>query len=45
MTEDVLQILADWPRATEPRSSFRPHQLAEVEQICDRVCIIDQGQS
>jgi len=44
MTEDVLQILADLAASDGTTILFSSHQLAEVEQICDRVCIIDQGQ-
>ena len=44
MTEDVLQILADLAASDGTTIFFSSHQLAEVEQICDRVCIIDQGQ-
>jgi ABC-2 type transport system ATP-binding protein len=45
MTEDVLQILADLAASDGTTIFFSSHQLAEVEQICDRVCIIDQGQA
>ena len=45
MTEDVLQILADLAASDGTTVFFSSHQLAEVEQICDRVCIIDQGQA
>src|ERR1035438_3977740 len=45
MTEDVLQILADLAARDGTTVFFSSHQLAEVEQICDRVCIIDQGQA
>lgn len=44
MTEDVLQILADLAASDGTTIFFSSHQLAEVEQICDRVCIIDEGQ-
>ena len=33
-----------WRLATKQQIFFSSHQLAEVEQICDRVCIIDEGQ-
>ena len=45
MTEDVLQILANLAASDGTTVFFSSHQLAEVEQICDRVCIIDQGQA
>jgi len=45
MTEDVLQILADLAASDGTTVFFSSHQLAEVEQICDRVCIIDRGQA
>jgi len=45
MTEDVLRELADLAASGETTIFFSSHQLAEVEQICDRVCIIDEGQA
>ena len=45
MTEDILRALADLAASGETTIFFSSHQLAEVEQICDRVCIIDEGQA
>ncbi|MGA7831086.1 MAG: ABC transporter ATP-binding protein [Terracidiphilus sp.] len=45
MTEDILRALADLAISDEATIFFSSHQLAEVEQICDRVCIIDEGQA
>jgi len=45
MTEDILRALADLVASGETTIFFSSHQLAEVEQICDRVCIIDEGQA
>jgi ABC-2 type transport system ATP-binding protein len=45
MTEDILRALADLAASGETTIFFSSHQLAEVEQICDRVCIIDEGQT
>jgi len=45
MTEDILRALADSAASGETTIFFSSHQLAEVEQICDRVCIIDEGQA
>lgn len=42
-TEDVLQALADLAASDGTTIFFSSHQLAEVEQICDRVCLIDEG--
>jgi len=44
MTEDILQALADLAASEGATVFFSSHQLAEVEQICDRVCLIDRGQ-
>jgi ABC-2 type transport system ATP-binding protein len=44
MTEDVLEALAGMAGGDGPTVFFSSHQLAEVEQICDRVCLIDEGQ-
>jgi ABC-2 type transport system ATP-binding protein len=44
MTEDILQALADLAADEGVTVFFSSHQLAEVEQICDSVCILDQGQ-
>jgi len=44
VTEDILRALVDLAASGETTVFFSSHQLAEVEQICDRVCIIDEGQ-
>lgn len=44
VTEEVLQALADLAASDGTTVFFSSHQLAEVEQICDRVCLIDEGQ-
>lgn len=44
MTEEVLQALADLAAGEGLTIFFSSHQLAEVEQICDHVCLIDDGQ-
>ena len=41
--EELLQTLAGLP-ADGTTVFFSSHQIAEVERIADRVCIIDQGQ-
>jgi ABC-2 type transport system ATP-binding protein len=43
MTEEVLQELAALSSDESVTVFFSSHQLAEVEQICDRVALIDQG--
>jgi ABC-2 type transport system ATP-binding protein len=43
VTEDILRALAELAAGGETTVFFSSHQLAEVEQICDRVCIIDEG--
>jgi ABC-2 type transport system ATP-binding protein len=45
MTEDILRALADLAADGATTIFFSSHQLAEVEQICDRVCILDEGQA
>ncbi len=45
MTEEILQTLADLAATDGTTIFFSSHQLAEVEQICDRVCLIDEGKS
>ena len=45
MAEDILRALADLAADGQTTIFFSSHQLAEVEQICDRVCIIDEGQA
>lgn len=42
-TEEVLQALADLAASGEATIFFSSHHLSEVEQICDRVCLIDDG--
>ncbi|MGA3210399.1 MAG: ABC transporter ATP-binding protein [Terriglobales bacterium] len=44
MTEDVLQALANLAAGDGTTIFFSSHQLAEVEQLCNRVCLIDKGQ-
>jgi len=44
MTEEVLQALADLAAGEGVTIFFSSHQLTEVEQICDHVCLIDDGQ-
>jgi len=44
MTEEILKELADLAATDGTTIFFSSHQLAEVEQICDRVCILDEGQ-
>ena len=43
VTEEVLQAFADLAASDGATIFFSSHQLAEVEQICDRVCLIDEG--
>jgi len=45
VTEDVLQALADLAAGEGTTVFFSSHELPEVEQICDRVCLIDNGQT
>ena len=44
VTEEVLQALADLAASDGTTIFFSSHQLVEVEQICDSVCILDEGQ-
>lgn len=44
-TEEVLQALADLAAGGNATIFFSSHQLTEVEQICDRVCVIDDGKT
>jgi ABC-2 type transport system ATP-binding protein len=43
MTEEVLQALVAHVASEEMTVFFSSHQIAEVEQIADRVAIIDRG--
>jgi ABC-2 type transport system ATP-binding protein len=45
VTEEILQALGDLAASDGTTVFFSSHQLAEVEQICDRVCLIDEGQA
>jgi ABC-2 type transport system ATP-binding protein len=44
VTEEVLQALVGLAAAEGTTIFFSSHHLAEVEQIADRVCLIDRGQ-
>ena len=44
VTEEVLQALAGLAAAEGTSIFFSSHHLTEVEQIADRVCLIDRGQ-
>ncbi|HWQ54305.1 MAG TPA: ABC transporter ATP-binding protein [Bryobacteraceae bacterium] len=45
VTEEIMEALADLVASDGTTIFFSSHQLAEVEQICDRVCLIDDGQA
>jgi ABC-2 type transport system ATP-binding protein len=45
VTEEVLQALVAHVASEEMTVFFSSHQIAEVEQIADRVTIIDRGQA
>jgi ABC-type multidrug transport system ATPase subunit len=45
MTEDVLQALVTHVAREEMTVFFSSHQIAEVDQIADRVAIIDRGRT
>jgi ABC-2 type transport system ATP-binding protein len=44
-TEDVLQALVSHTAAEETTILFSTHQIAEVEQVADRVVMIEQGRT
>jgi ABC-2 type transport system ATP-binding protein len=44
VTEEILKELASLAATDGTTIFFSSHQLAEVEQICDHVCILDEGQ-
>ena len=43
--EETLQALVSYAAAEEATILVSSHELHEVEQICDRVCIIDRGRA
>ena len=45
MTEEVLRALVDHVASEEMTVFFSSHQIAEVDQIADRVVIIDEGRA
>jgi ABC-2 type transport system ATP-binding protein len=45
MTEEVLQTLVAHVASEEATVFFSSHQIAEVEQVADRIAIIDRGRS
>jgi ABC-2 type transport system ATP-binding protein len=45
MTEEVLRALVNHVAAEEMTVFFSSHQIAEVEQVADRVVIIDRGRT
>src|SRR4026207_1995048 len=45
MTEEVLQALVSHGASEEMTVFFSSHQIAEVDQIADRVVIIDRGRA
>jgi ABC-2 type transport system ATP-binding protein len=45
MTEEVLQALVAHVAGEEMTVFFSSHQIAEVEQIADRIAIIDRGRA
>jgi ABC-2 type transport system ATP-binding protein len=45
MTEDVLQALVSHVASEEMTVFFSTHQIVEVDQIADRVAIIDRGRA
>jgi ABC-2 type transport system ATP-binding protein len=45
MTEEILQTLVAYAADEGTTVFFSSHQIAEVEQIADRIAIIDRGRS
>jgi ABC-2 type transport system ATP-binding protein len=45
MTEEVLQTLVAHVAAEETTVFFSSHQIAEVEQVADRIAIVDRGRT
>src|SRR6185295_2997447 len=45
MTEEVLQALVAHVAGEEMTVFFSSHQIAEVDQIADRIAIIDRGRA
>ena len=45
VTEEVLQVLVSHVAGEEMTVFFSSHQIAEVDQIADRIAIIDRGQT
>ena len=45
MTEEVLQALVSHVASEEMTVFFSSHQIAEVDQVCDHVAIIDRGRT
>jgi ABC-2 type transport system ATP-binding protein len=43
VTEQVLQALVSFVAAGEGTVFFSSHRLPEIEQICDRICLIHEG--
>jgi len=43
MAEDVLQALVGFAAGEQTTVFFSSHQIAEVDQICDHVAIVDRG--
>lgn len=45
MIEEILQLLVGYAASGAGTVFFSSHQLTEVDQIADRICIIDHGRS
>ena len=45
MADDVLQALVAHVAGEETTVFFSSHQIAEVDQICDRIVIVDRGRT